>query len=83
MDSLTVKFIVLVVAIVTVYDVWTLARRGYTTTISWVIYKSSTKWPVIAFVSGFLCGHLFFGNAAPRMESEQCPSSQLPEVRRE
>ena len=63
-DQITVGFMLLIIALVTVFDIWTLARRGYSTTISWQIYVHSKSWPVIPFLFGLLAGHLFFPNRA-------------------
>lgn len=42
-----------------IYDVWTGFTCGSDTTISWVVYCTSTKYPIIPFGVGVLCGHLF------------------------
>jgi uncharacterized membrane protein len=52
--------LVLVIVAVDAY----LAHTAEKETISWRISKWSEKWPVIAFMIGFLCGHLFFPNHA-------------------
>ncbi len=64
LDPITIGFILFIVALVTVYDVWTLVRRGYNTTISWTLYAWATRWPIIPFALGVLAGHLFFPNKA-------------------
>lgn len=64
LSRLTIAFVVVLVVVVTAFDVWTLAFRGYETTISWVIYKASQGWPIIPYALGVLTGHLFFPNHA-------------------
>lgn len=65
--KLTVRFLLLFVTAFTVYDVWTLAVRGYDTTVSWVLYQASQQWPIIPFALGVLAGHLFFPNRASKV----------------
>lgn len=68
--SLTVAVIVALIAVIAAYDVWTLARRGYTTTISYVLKKYSLQFPIIPFVGGLLCGHLVWANEPPSRKCE-------------
>ena len=55
----TVLFMVLVTAVITVYDVWALATGGPEHTISWTITTASHTTIAIPFLFGFLAGHLF------------------------
>ncbi len=55
----TAIFIIVVLAVVFIYDGW-LLRKGYTNTISWTLYNSSRKWLIIPFLFGVLAGHLWF-----------------------
>jgi hypothetical protein len=59
----TVAFIVAVVAVVTVYDVWAVAH-DYDWTISAVLGKAGAAWPIIPMLTGILIGHLWFPNRA-------------------
>lgn len=74
--SLTIAFIVALVGVVALYDVWTLWRRGYTTTISYVLKKYSLRFPIIPFLIGVLAGHLFFQNEPPSRKCE--PVVEVP-----
>lgn len=65
--KLTAAFAVAIVVIIATYDVWTLAFRGYDTTLSWSLYMWSHDWPIIPFVFGVFAGHLFFPNRASTM----------------
>lgn len=58
--ALTVTIIVCVIAFGILYDIWTVKKHGTATSISWVTWTASRKWPAIAFAAGFLCGHLFW-----------------------
>ena len=62
--KLTAAFTVFIIGLITIYDIWTLAARGYDTTISWSLYTWSQGWPIIPFALGVLAGHLFFPNRA-------------------
>ncbi len=61
-DSTTQAFIVVLIGIVTVYDVWTLWKRGYATTISYTLYAGAIRFPIIPFSLGVIAGHLFWPN---------------------
>ena len=60
--SLTTYFIVAIVAIVTICDIFILIRKGIDATISRTLYLGACKYPIIAFALGALCGHLFWLN---------------------
>jgi hypothetical protein len=62
--KLTAAFLVIITGLITLFDVYQLAFKGYDSTISWVLYTSSQQWPIIPFALGVLCGHLFFPNRA-------------------
>lgn len=59
----TVAFIVAVIAIVTVYDVWAVAH-SYDWTISATLYGAAKQFPIIPFLAGIVCGHLTWPNRA-------------------
>ena len=56
----TRMLIVFIILIVALWDCYVLYQGQQQATISVVIYESSKKWPVIPFVLGFLCGHIFW-----------------------
>ena len=49
--------VVLVVA--TAWDAYAVASGNTQSTVSGAIREWSTRWPVVPFLAGFLCGHLF------------------------
>lgn len=53
-------FILTVVVIVGMYDSFAEWKFGPSGTITGVITSLLPAWPVLAFIAGFLCGHLFF-----------------------
>ena len=63
MRKVTIAFIVLNIAAITVFDVIAL-MTGYENTISAVLGAVGHKWPVVPFLCGLLCGHLWFPNRA-------------------
>ena len=66
LSKLTIFVFCALLFVLMAYDVWTLAARGYDTTVSWTLYAASKDYPVISFVFGFFSGHLFWGNAKAR-----------------
>ncbi len=56
----TRMLIVFIIFIVALWDCYVLSQGQQQATFSVVIYESSKKWPVIPFVLGFLCGHIFW-----------------------
>lgn len=58
--KLTIAVVGALLVVMFAFDIWTLAMRGYNTTISWTIYEMAKGWPAIPFVFGFFAGHLFF-----------------------
>lgn len=56
----TKGFIVLMIALIAVYDVWAYSSGGTEGTISWVIYTWSHEHPAFTFAMGFVMGHLFW-----------------------
>lgn len=64
-------FSVAVIAVITVYDVWTIGWRGYRTTISWMFKVQSRRFPIIAFLGGLVSGHLWWDNTPPDL-LERC-----------
>jgi riboflavin transporter FmnP len=61
MTNLTISFIVGIIFLIVVYDIWALKKSTKTEyTISYVIAKTSLKNPIIAFAFGMLMGHFFW-----------------------
>lgn len=42
------------------YDYYALHKYGYQSTVSYLMLSAAKKQPVLAFLVGGLCGHLFF-----------------------
>jgi hypothetical protein len=58
-SMLTVEVILAVALGLAFYDIWVGVEGGTDSTISWVIWCGSRRWPTIPFAAGYLCGHLF------------------------
>jgi dolichyl-phosphate-mannose--protein O-mannosyl transferase len=60
---LTPIFIISVILLILIYDIWALLYYGVDGTISRVIRSWGTKWPlllpIVAFTMGLLFGHFF------------------------
>jgi len=56
----TRMLVVFIVAVVAAWDVYVIFQGQQEATFSVVLYESSKRWPVIPFVLGFLCGHVFW-----------------------
>lgn len=54
-----------VVVLVLAYDLYAYLKGGQAATVSWVIWTASKDTPVIPFLSGVLCGHLFWRMSDP------------------
>lgn len=65
-DLLTLGVALFIVALIAVYDIWTLVTRGYETTISAVTYNLSKRFPIIPFAIGVIAGHLWWPNLVAR-----------------
>jgi hypothetical protein len=63
-DPTTLLFSLLALGLIVVFDVWTLMKRGYATTISWTLYGMALRFPIIPFALGVVVGHLFWPNRA-------------------
>lgn len=59
-DLITVAVTCGAIALLTVYDIWTLLKRGYPTTVSWTLLLISRRYPIIPFAIGVLVGHVFW-----------------------
>ena len=58
--AITRMLIVLIILVVGGWDAYLLLSGNQDATVSVVLYQSARQWPVIAFVAGFLCGHVFW-----------------------
>jgi hypothetical protein len=58
--SVTKVFILLIVVLVLVWDAYVILVGHQEATFSVILYESSKRWPIIAFVLGLVCGHLFW-----------------------
>jgi uncharacterized membrane protein len=58
-NQLTAFVLVLVVALVGVYDAWAGLTQGYGATITAVVREASARWSIIPFLAGALAAHLF------------------------
>ncbi len=60
MDSLTMGVLSVFAVGLIVYDVWTVLKRGSSTTISVQLYEFSKNYPMVPFLIGFVMGHIFW-----------------------
>jgi len=58
--NLTVLFILIVIIIVAIYDVWVIKKKGKPESISAHIIRISKTYPLITLLTGILLGHLFW-----------------------
>lgn len=58
--NLTTAFIILVVAMIVIFDVYIIARKGGKESISAKIALAAYNYPSIPFAVGFVCGHFFW-----------------------
>ena len=57
---ITRMLIVLIVLAMGSWDAYLLCTGNEDATVSVVLYESARQWPVISFMAGFLCGHVFW-----------------------
>ncbi len=58
--TLTKIFIMAVIALIAVFDVYVWNEGGTEATISWTIFEWSHQYPAFTFLMGFAMGHLFW-----------------------
>lgn len=58
--SQTASFILLIILLITGYDIYAAVYLPHGSTITRVLYAASSEYPIIAFVLGILAGHLFW-----------------------
>jgi len=59
-ETVTKVILLLIVFVVTVWDVFLISTGNYSATFSVVLHESSKAWPIIGFALGVLCGHVFW-----------------------
>lgn len=57
---LTQCLLLLLVVGVVLYDVVAIWRGGWDASVSAVVFTLSCKYPIVPFLAGLLCGHLFW-----------------------
>jgi NAD kinase len=62
MKKLTIAFMIIITAIIIVFDIYVAVVGGDGDTISAVLLTYSKEYPVISFAIGFICGHIFWPN---------------------
>lgn len=60
MKNMTMIFTVVIVVIVTVYDVYAMAIGGTENSISHMLITYAYHYPILPFLVGFIMGHLFW-----------------------
>lgn len=63
-------FIVITLVIVFGYDLWLLSSGGLKATISWSLYELSYEAPIVPFLFGVVCGHLFWQMRKPKASTK-------------
>jgi predicted permease len=58
--NLTLIFIVVVVVAIAAFDVFIIIKKGKKESISAHIIRASHNYPLIPFLLGIVCGHLFW-----------------------
>ena len=58
--NLTVIFMLSIILIVAIYDVWVIASKGKRESISAHIIRISKKMPLLTLLLGIVLGHLFW-----------------------
>ncbi len=58
--SITKVLILLIVLLVVLWDAYVIFIGHQEATFSVILYESARRWPIISFVLGLVCGHLFW-----------------------
>lgn len=61
----TVYVIGLLVVLTIGYDAFVIVKAGKEASISWTLIQGAYETPMIAFLAGFVCGHLFWRMSDP------------------
>lgn len=59
----TVNAVLIIVGLALCWEAWTVLNSKPGDTISETVWRATVKQPVIPFLVGFLCGHLFWQSA--------------------
>lgn len=70
--NITIAFIIFLVVIIAVFDVWVIAKKGKQESISAHIIRMSHKHPSIPFLIGYVAGHLFWRMYDASVWGEKC-----------
>jgi hypothetical protein len=62
-------FSLIALVVILGYDFYLFFEGGTQNTISWYLYEASYEHPFIAFLTGFVCGHLFWQMKKPKEEA--------------
>ncbi len=58
--NITLAVVAAAIALLLIYDVIIVLKKGGSATISWQMWSISKQYPVIPFAIGFIMGHIFF-----------------------
>ena len=58
--AITRMMLIFIAFTIAIWDAFLIYKGHTQSTFSVVLYESARKWPVIPFVAGFLCGHIFW-----------------------
>lgn len=64
--TMTAIFIVAIIVLIAVYDVYIILTAGKAASISWMLIEYSYEAPSFSFLSGFVCGHVFWRMKKPK-----------------
>lgn len=67
--KITVIFIAITLIAIIGYDVWAIIAGGKEASISWTMIKWSYEFPMFSFLTGFVCGHLFWRMPDPKSKN--------------
>jgi len=72
MNWIKITWIVIGVALIGLigYDVVAIANGGREASISWQIIQHSYEYPMTVFLTGFVCGHLFWRMKDPTKDEK-------------
>ena len=57
--AITRMMLIFIAFTIAIWDAFLIYKGHTQSTFSVVLYESARQWPVIPFVAGFLCGHIF------------------------
>lgn len=53
-------FLLVMVAIMVLYDAIIIGLKGFDGSISVVVFEAAKEWPIVPLLTGIVAGHLFF-----------------------